>query len=138
MSSFFLMIRLPPTSTLFPYTTLFRSVHRRRGELAGERGPPGVVHARREHDAVARVEPAHERHELRGRLPEPEHDLGKARAERALVVERGVLEPLERGLGDAARGAPRGDAAAPDLAQQGLELSRSHAGSPPAAPTDPA
>src|SRR4051812_50069956 len=24
---FFLMIRLPPRSTLFPYTTLFRSVH---------------------------------------------------------------------------------------------------------------
>src|ERR1039457_7543237 len=26
-SSFFLMIRRPPRSTLFPYTTLFRSVH---------------------------------------------------------------------------------------------------------------
>src|SRR5436309_8796906 len=26
MSFFFLMIRQPPTSTLFPYTTLFRSV----------------------------------------------------------------------------------------------------------------
>src|SRR5690242_1753378 len=30
---FFLMIRRPPRSTLFPYTTLFRSVHaRQRGE----------------------------------------------------------------------------------------------------------
>src|SRR2546430_16869838 len=29
---FFLMIRRPPRSTLFPYTTLFRS-QRRRGEL---------------------------------------------------------------------------------------------------------
>src|SRR5258708_18751122 len=27
---FFLMIRRPPRSTLFPYTTLFRSVHRAR------------------------------------------------------------------------------------------------------------
>src|SRR5437879_13910858 len=27
---FFLMIPRPPRSTLFPYTTLFRSVHRRR------------------------------------------------------------------------------------------------------------
>src|SRR6266446_9528474 len=27
---FFLMIRRPPRSTLFPYTTLFRSRHRRR------------------------------------------------------------------------------------------------------------
>src|SRR3712207_8448168 len=31
---FFLMIRRPPRSTLFPYTTLFRSAHsRRRGVL---------------------------------------------------------------------------------------------------------
>src|SRR5256885_6923309 len=29
---FFLMIRRPPRSTLFPYTTLFRSQWRRRGE----------------------------------------------------------------------------------------------------------
>src|SRR5690349_23528278 len=28
---FFLMIRRPPRSTLFPYTTLFRSQHDRRG-----------------------------------------------------------------------------------------------------------
>src|SRR5690348_18112535 len=32
------MIRRPPRSTLFPYTTLFRSAHPRR-ERAGERGP---------------------------------------------------------------------------------------------------
>src|SRR3989338_8429318 len=31
MPSFFLMIRRPPSSTLFPYTTLFRSLHRLRG-----------------------------------------------------------------------------------------------------------
>src|SRR5947209_18299081 len=30
---FFLMIRRPPRSTLFPYTTLFRSVGRGRGYL---------------------------------------------------------------------------------------------------------
>src|SRR3990172_7141726 len=30
MPSFFLMIRRPPRSTLFPYTTLFRSIHIRR------------------------------------------------------------------------------------------------------------
>src|SRR5258706_4091790 len=54
---FFLMIRRPPRSTLFPYTTLFRSCHegRRRRQPAGpdddadERGveplreaPPGI------------------------------------------------------------------------------------------------
>src|SRR6266481_3179595 len=31
---FFLMIRRPPRSTLFPYTTLFRSTRRRRGRIA--------------------------------------------------------------------------------------------------------
>src|SRR6266511_6481210 len=32
---FFLMIRRPPRSTLFPYTTLFRSIH---GVAGGRRG----------------------------------------------------------------------------------------------------
>src|SRR5438034_11834947 len=36
---FFLMIRPPPRSTLFPYTTLFRSPHRRRS-LVETRGSP--------------------------------------------------------------------------------------------------
>src|SRR3712207_9014132 len=43
-SVFFLMIRLPPRSTLFPYTTLFRS-RGRAGALAGDRGRP--AHAAR-------------------------------------------------------------------------------------------
>src|SRR5947209_11275720 len=29
------MIRLPPSSTLFPYTTLFRSLRPRHGQVAG-------------------------------------------------------------------------------------------------------
>src|SRR5256885_14166680 len=33
---FFLMIRRPPRSTLFPYTTLFRSRGRPRGRRGGE------------------------------------------------------------------------------------------------------
>src|SRR5258707_9654399 len=37
MVSFFLMIRRPPRSTLFPYTTLFRSI----GHLARGRGVEG-------------------------------------------------------------------------------------------------
>src|SRR2546430_5827063 len=55
LSFFFLMIRRPPRSTLFPYTTLFRSdplqphqgglrrrrrPHRLRRPQAGARGPP--------------------------------------------------------------------------------------------------
>src|SRR2546430_12297860 len=37
---FFLMIRRPPRSTLFPYTTLFRSLHRprARARACGGRG----------------------------------------------------------------------------------------------------
>src|SRR3712207_7754432 len=34
---FFLMIRRPPRSTLFPYTTLFRSAHRAVEALHGDR-----------------------------------------------------------------------------------------------------
>src|SRR5947199_9495613 len=44
---FFLMIRRPPRSTLFPYTTLFRSdagAPRRRGAV-GDRGGPSAVGA---------------------------------------------------------------------------------------------
>src|SRR5205085_11609827 len=38
LSIFFLMLRPPPRSTLFPYTTLFRS-HRRAGEGQGQHLP---------------------------------------------------------------------------------------------------
>src|SRR5439155_26441450 len=49
LSLFFFLIRRPPTSTLFPYTTLFRSqpgggapVHgARRDHQRQQRGPPG-------------------------------------------------------------------------------------------------
>src|SRR6266567_8179255 len=37
---FFLMIRRPPRSTLFPYTTLFRSPVRHGGEACGDRPSP--------------------------------------------------------------------------------------------------
>src|SRR2546422_7422859 len=35
------MIRRPPRSTLFPYTTLFRSRHRRAATRGGARAPRG-------------------------------------------------------------------------------------------------
>src|SRR3712207_8716391 len=38
---FFLMIRRPPRSTLFPYTTLFRSA---RGAVGADQGRSGVCH----------------------------------------------------------------------------------------------
>src|SRR5256885_5405981 len=36
------MIRRPPRSTLFPYTTLFRSAHHRWGKLAARWIPSGL------------------------------------------------------------------------------------------------
>src|SRR3712207_9157973 len=44
---FFLMIRRPPRSTLFPYTTLFRSRSPRARRRAGRRAPPAARAARR-------------------------------------------------------------------------------------------
>src|SRR2546425_7642675 len=52
---FFLMIRRPPRSTLFPYTTLFRSKHEslnRRGEVRLR----VEQERRRGHDFVARLQ----------------------------------------------------------------------------------
>src|SRR5258708_34523780 len=46
---FFLMIRRPPRSTLFPYTTLFRSVERER------RGDVGVAAKGDQANAVVRA-----------------------------------------------------------------------------------
>src|SRR6266508_6161606 len=40
---FFLMIRRPPRSTLFPYTTLFRSRRQPRGAARGPGDRPGRV-----------------------------------------------------------------------------------------------
>src|SRR5471032_3467711 len=47
---FFLMIRRPPRSTLFPYTTLFRSIRRR------DQPPPGCehLHGRLKHRRIDR------------------------------------------------------------------------------------
>src|SRR5260370_40193177 len=39
---FFLMIRRPPRSTLFPYTTLFRSPHPRRDGAGAAGRPPAL------------------------------------------------------------------------------------------------
>src|SRR3712207_7504529 len=42
MVFFFLMIRRPPRSTLFPYTTLFRSALREVADAARERAEAGI------------------------------------------------------------------------------------------------
>src|SRR5688572_31084903 len=51
MFFFFLMIRRPPRSTLFPYTTLFRSCHARRHA----RGSARRLSSHRGHDGRART-----------------------------------------------------------------------------------
>src|SRR3712207_7432631 len=61
---FFLMIRRPPRSTLFPYTTLFRSQHhidhRRLIRMIGIwQGPAGAPRAQRERDESKRRSEEH-------------------------------------------------------------------------------
>src|SRR3712207_9577878 len=79
MCFFFLMIRRPPRSTLFPYTTLFRSRGRPRGQDRAARGAERADHPRRR--PGARGEPAAEREQL------PRHGQRAARdaGERRLV-----------------------------------------------------
>src|SRR2546430_16309986 len=77
---FFLMIRRPPRSTLFPYTTLFRS-------RAGDRGAPG-----------ARAEPRDARHAASNSPDQrgaqiPVRPVGVAHVRPSL---RGGFEQLER------------------------------------------
>src|SRR6266849_6959237 len=55
---FFLMIRRPPRSTLFPYTTLFRSRRHRRRTIGGP-GHPGVDRRTRDRKST-RLNSSHE------------------------------------------------------------------------------
>src|SRR5437588_7815413 len=48
VSFFFLMLRRPPRSTLFPYTTLFRSPGRRTGQGRRLADPAGHAHHRQQ------------------------------------------------------------------------------------------
>src|SRR3989442_14044713 len=73
---FFLMIRRPPRSTLFPYTTLFRSLDERPLALAIERLGDLVRLDDRRH--VGEEDPAgaqHARHRLRERSEEHTSEL---------------------------------------------------------------
>src|SRR3712207_6966012 len=72
LNFFFLMIRRPPRSTLFPYTTLFRS-----GRLRPGRGPV----ARRQQGGLPRPEPASVRLRRGGEGGESDRDRGGLRSE---------------------------------------------------------
>src|SRR3712207_6916114 len=69
------MIRRPPRSTLFPYTTLFRSPHRRlRHRAEAAVGQPGLLHCQHllaEHAGPAR--PAGPRRARRAARRSEEH-----------------------------------------------------------------
>src|SRR3989442_7837823 len=67
---FFLMIRRPPRSTLFPYTTLFRSAGHRVGCVAG-RSRRAPIRRAPLYRRPARSRPAdpHERRDARQQLP---------------------------------------------------------------------
>src|SRR2546422_11136337 len=62
---FFLMIRRPPRSTLFPYTTLFRS---RENEERHRRPSPGADAARREQRPETEQRSEEHTSELQSRL----------------------------------------------------------------------
>src|SRR5204862_7022114 len=71
---FFLLLRRPPRSTLFPYTTLFRSRRSRPGLLVamGDRGPAAVHGPGSASGAASRTQPrvgrAHDRDRKSTRL----------------------------------------------------------------------
>src|SRR5258708_26151621 len=77
---FFLMIRRPPRSTLFPYTTLFRSSPRRGTNVPGEilcadnRGDPGdEIGQRACGDAVRQLAQLVRSEEHTSELQSPDH-----------------------------------------------------------------
>src|SRR5438552_16437198 len=99
---FFLMIRRPPRSTLFPYTTLFRSRGRAlpSGHPAHSRGSTRLLRGGDRGDAAGLIA---------ARGPGPERDRGR----RGPVpvtwqrISRAQMEPSRNGAADACRVAPR-------------------------------
>src|SRR3989475_5875358 len=87
---FFLMIRRPPRSTLFPYTTLFRSRHVVRLRAPGGRGGRGRS---RLEIALARVP----RPPARRRQPRSEEHTSELQSQSNLVC-RLLLEKKNHGI----------------------------------------
>src|SRR5437868_1053583 len=56
LTIFFLMIRPPPRSTLFPYTTLFRSEHHRRCDGGGGEEPPAGAQRMRSEEHTSELQ----------------------------------------------------------------------------------
>src|SRR6266540_4968018 len=125
---FFLMIRRPPRSTLFPYTTLFRSRYRR--------GPGPAA------DRFGRWSPARERHAVRAIGPDRDSWMdrwrGAARrrsrrrartsAARARAAVRAVLPGRDVSSGHARNRHGTGDHAGPARGAGGAGLGGERAG----------
>src|SRR5215213_10775534 len=95
---FFLMIRRPPRSTLFPYTTLFRSRARRHPRDRVLRPDPA---ARLRRPAAAPARPAHPRHARRAARGGLDHGEGARRARRGLPLPALGRAPAADGRGRA-------------------------------------
>src|SRR5256714_7186595 len=129
---FFLMIRRPPRSTLFPYTTLFRSPpDRRRADLAAprelhrERGRRALGRRARADagSAAARAGAVRRRAPARGRAPRPDRaaaalSAGPTTLQQAVARSRRSTAPCGEGGGVAVGPLPpRPRPGAPDLAR---------------------
>src|SRR5260370_16579102 len=71
---FFLKIRRPPRSTLFPYTTLFRSEKRKTKRIRLTRASNGMLMTPEEFDAIAKsddLSPATLNHRILPSIPLP-------------------------------------------------------------------
>src|SRR2546425_8528540 len=94
---FFLMIRRPPRSTLFPYTTLFRSqserpAHRPGGERGDRRGRATDRSRRTDHEGTARARYVLSPDAARGRSEEHTSELQSL----AYLVCRLLLEKKKK------------------------------------------
>src|SRR6266511_6049234 len=110
------MIRRPPRSTLFPYTTLFRSLRRRRSGHVGLQVPepvaralagnpveldhhvaelgPAAVEVPVDHGAAATPGAEREHHHVTDFAAGPSRELGKRGRVRVVVDPDGKAEPL--------------------------------------------
>src|SRR5258708_22030690 len=87
---FFLMIRRPPRSTLFPYTTLFRSWRDRQPQPDNRRRNAAAVHRQCWSDAARRGEsPSSRSEEHTSELQSPDHLVCRLLLEKKKNVESG-------------------------------------------------
>src|SRR2546429_2407716 len=87
---FFLMIRRPPRSTLFPYTTLFRSIRESRGGLGVCACAPG--------DTTPAMERTNGANSATGLMEHPSYSLQQSLRRPRRVADYGDRRPLKADL----------------------------------------